>query len=83
MRKAIWSLKIYRYADEAMGELSEKLDWKRRQERLRSGVTKISNGKFAKFPIWHRFENGEVERCKECNRKDRNFTNEELRRSRL
>jgi hypothetical protein len=34
-----------------MGKLWEKLDSKRRQERLRTGVTKISNGNFEKFPI--------------------------------
>ena len=44
---------------------------------------RFSNGNFARFPILHRFENGEVEGCKECNRKDRKFTNEELKGSGL
>ena len=47
------------------------------------GDRKFSNGNFARFPILHRFENGEVEGCKECNRKDRKFTNEELKGSGL
>jgi hypothetical protein len=38
---------------------------------------KLSNGNCANFLIFHRFENGEVERCNECNRKDRIVTNEE------
>jgi hypothetical protein len=49
MRKAIGSLKIYQYADKAMGKLSEKLDWKRRQERLRSGVTKNFQRQFCEI----------------------------------
>ena len=44
---------------------------------------KFSNGDFARSPILHRLESGEVEICKECNRKDRKFTNEELRGSGL
>ena len=46
------------------------------------GDREFSNGNFARFPILHRFENGEVEEgCKECNRKERKFTNEERRGS--
>ena len=46
----------------------------------RSGENDYSNGNCAKSPILHRFEIGEVvERCKECNRKQRKFTNEKQR----
>ena len=40
------------------------------------GDREFSNGNFARFPIMHRFENGEVEGCKECNRQEGKFTNE-------
>jgi len=47
------------------------------------GDREISNGNFARFPILHRFENVEVEGCKECNRQERKFTNEDQRGSGL
>ena len=47
------------------------------------GDKEFSNGNFARFSILHRIENGEVEGCKECNRQERKFTNEERRGSGL
>jgi hypothetical protein len=41
------------------------------------GDREFSNGNFARSPILHRFENGEVEGCKECNRQGKKFTNED------
>ena len=62
-----------------MGILLEKLDLVKKAGKIEiRGDRKFSNGNFAKFPILHRFENGEVERCKECKRQERKFTNEEL-----
>ena len=43
------------------------------------GNKKIFQRHFREIPFLHRFENCKLDGCKECNRKERKFTNEELR----
>ena len=67
-----------------MGKLLERLDLAEKAGKIEiRGDTKHFQRRFRQIPNLVQIENCKLDGCKECNRKERKFTNEELRGSGL